>query len=724
MAPKIVTFFSNKGGVGKTTLAINTAISLYKSGKKVLLIDFDLKAPLDMAKMISGLKPNKSLVDLVSVWDKVKENKDIISSFFSRVNPNLSFIPALISLRTVSHLKPLYVESILNKLKSFDYDFIIIDGGKDLTDISISIFDHSNSIFLVVTPDILSVYQTQWVLDTFQSLGFPLAMVKLILNRAESKGGVSLQEMKILLPGGIFAQIPSDGRAAGIALNKGTPIVEDSPKSKLSIALNEMAVGMINKKDIYIAHKKLSELRVNKDKSVTDEPDLWTKLGLVEKPKKVDLETEEDLIIAVKKRVHKRLIEKMELKRLPVEVLTLDQKKFQHLKADAEKIVANLLAEETGSFISSFEVRRKLTKEIIDEALALGPLEDLIKDPVITEIMVNNKDQIYVERHGRIELTSKKFTSNEQVRIIIERILAPLGRRIDESSPYVDARLPDGSRVNAIIHPLSLTGPTLTIRKFAKQRLVMKDLTEKLGSLTPTMSEFLEASVEARKNILVSGGTGSGKTTFLNILSACISEKERIVTIEDSAELKLDQAHWIRLESRPPNIEGRGEITIRDIFRNTLRMRPDRIIVGECRGREVIDMLQAMNTGHDGSMTTLHANSTHDVLIRLDSMILMSGVELPIRAIREMIASALDLIVHTARLSDGSRKIIQITEVVGMLDETHIDLKDIFSFRQTGLDQDRNVKGHFTATGYIPSFYSDMRARGLDLPREIFTPVD
>ncbi len=724
MAPKIVTFFSNKGGVGKTTLAVNTAISLYKSGKKVLLIDLDLKAPLDMAKMISGLEPKKSLVDLVSVWDKVKENKDIISSFFSRVNPNLSFIPALLSLKTVSHLKPLYVESILNKLKSFDYDFIIIDGGKDLTDISISIFDHSNSIFLVVTPDILSVYQTQWVLDTFQSLGFPLSMVKLILNRAESKGGVSLQEMKILLPGGIFAQIPSDGRAAGIALNKGTPVVEDSPKSKLSIAINEMAAGMIDKEDIYIAHKKLSELRVNKDKSVTDEPDLWTKLGLVEKPEKVDLETEEDLIIAVKKRIHKRLIEKMELKRLPVEVLTLDQKKFRHLKADAEKIVANLLEEETGSFISSFEVRRKLTKEIIDEALALGPLEDLIKDPVITEIMVNNKDRIYVERHGRIELTSKKFTGNEQVKIIIERVLAPLGRRIDESSPYVDARLPDGSRVNAIIHPLSLTGPTLTIRKFAKQRLIMKDLTDKLGSLTPAMSEFLEASVEARKNILVSGGTGSGKTTFLNILSACISEEERIVTIEDSAELKLNQAHWIRLESRPPNIEGRGEITIRDIFRNTLRMRPDRIIVGECRGREVIDMLQAMNTGHDGSMTTLHANSTHDVLIRLDSMILMSGVELPIRAIREMIASALDLIVHTARLSDGSRKVVQITEVVGMLDETHIDLKDIFSFRQTGLDQDRKVKGHFSATGYIPSFYSDMRAKGLDLPREIFTPTE
>ncbi|MDD4955440.1 MAG: CpaF family protein, partial [Candidatus Omnitrophica bacterium] len=319
---------------------------------------------------------------------------------------------------------------------------------------------------------------------------------------------------------------------------------------------------------------------------------------------------------------------------------------------------------------------------------------------------------------------SKKFTSNEQVRIVIERILAPLGRRIDESVPYVDARLPDGSRVNAIIAPLSLTGPTLTIRKFARQRWTIDDLINRFASLTPDMALFLEAAVKSRKNILVSGGTGSGKTTFLNILSACIPERERIVTIEDSAELKLSQTHWIRLEARPPNIEGKGEITIRDLFRNTLRMRPDRILVGEVRGREVLDMLQAMNTGHDGSMSTIHANSTHDVLIRLDSMILMAGVELPIRAIREQVASAIHVIVQTARLSDGSRKVTGITEVVGMLDETHVNLQDIFVYRQTGVDQDGNVIGYFTPLGYIPTFYDEIRARGVDLSREIFVPKD
>jgi pilus assembly protein CpaF len=283
----------------------------------------------------------------------------------------------------------------------------------------------------------------------------------------------------------------------------------------------------------------------------------------------------------------------------------------------------------------------------------------------------------------------------------------------------VDARLPDGSRVNAIIPPLSLTGPSLTIRKFRKERYKIQDLVD-LKTLNPAMAEFIKACVVSRKNMIVSGGTGSGKTTVLNILSEFIPENERIVTIEDAAELKLHQEHWVRLESRSPNIEGKGAITIRDLFRNTLRMRPDRIIIGECRGLETLDMLQAMNTGHDGSMTTIHANSTHDVLSRLDSMILMSGVELPIRAIREMVASAVDMIVHTARLSDGTRKVLQVTEIAGMKDEVHIDLRDIFIFKQTGIDNHGNILGDFQPTGYVPSFIEDIRMRGIALPDNIF----
>jgi Flp pilus assembly CpaF family ATPase len=578
-------------------------------------------------------------------------------------------------------------------------------------------------INLILTPDILSVYQTQWLMDTLQSVGFPLTMTKVILNRAESKGSITWQEIKALLPTEIIALIPSDGKAVGIAVNRGIPLVIDNIQCRFSQAVQKLVKDLIERKDIYISHKVLSEVRISKEPFEGEEA-FWQRVGVMERMEKTMLLEEEDQIIKFKRKVHEQLIEELDLKRVQIEMYAASAEKMNELRAKAEKIVSNVITKEAGGFISSTEIRRKITKEIVEEALGLGPLEDLLKDPVVTEIMVNNKDQVYVEKFGKLELTPRKFTSNEQVRIVIERILAPLGRRIDESVPYVDARLPDGSRVNAIISPLSLTGPTLTIRKFAKQRWTIDDLINRFASLTPDMSLFLQAAVASRKNILVSGGTGSGKTTFLNILSEFIPETERIVTIEDAAELKLHQTHWVRLESRPPNIEGKGEITIRDLFRNTLRMRPDRIIVGEVRSREVLDMLQAMNTGHDGSMSTIHANSTHDVLIRLDSMILMSGVELPIRAIREQVASAIHIIVQTARLSDGSRKVTAITEVVGMLDETHVNLQDMFVYRQTGVDKEKNVIGYFTPLGYIPTFYDEIRARGIDLSREIFVPKD
>jgi pilus assembly protein CpaF len=428
-------------------------------------------------------------------------------------------------------------------------------------------------------------------------------------------------------------------------------------------------------------------------------------------------EKEEDEIIELKKRVHRKLIEKLDLKHLEIDMS--DPAKANQIREKTERIISSALTEETGVFISSFEIRKKLVKEISDEALGLGPLEDLVADSEISDILVNNKNQIYIEKHGKIELSPKRFLSNDQVRQVIERIIAPLGRRIDESVPMVDARLPDGSRVNAIIPPLSLTGPTLTIRKFGRERLNIDDLL-RLNTLTEPIRDFLRACIAVRKNIIVSCGTGSGKTTVLNVLSAFIPPNERIITLEDAAELKLKQEHWVRLESRPPNVEGRGMITIRDLFRNSLRMRPDRIIIGECRGGETLDMLQAMNTGHDGSLTTIHANSTQDVLVRMDSMILMSGVELPIRAIREMIASAIDIIVHTARLSDGSRKIIQITELAGMKDEVHIELQDVFLFRQTGTDSEGRVIGNFRATGYLPSFLDEIKVKGIPLSEDVF----
>lgn len=363
--------------------------------------------------------------------------------------------------------------------------------------------------------------------------------------------------------------------------------------------------------------------------------------------------------------------------------------------------------------------RQRLIQQILDEILGFGPITPLLNDPDINEVMVNGPRQIYVERKGKLELVPITFYDDQHVLHIIEKIVAPLGRRIDESQPMVDARLPDGSRVNAIIPPLALNGPTLTIRKFAKDPFKVEDLI-RFGTLTQEMAKFLEACVNSRLNIIVSGGTGSGKTTTLGVLSGYIPEDERIITIEDAAELQLRQAHVVTLETRPPNIEGKGAITIRDLVRNSLRMRPERIIVGEVRSGEALDMLQAMNTGHDGSLTTGHANTPRDMLSRLETMVLMAGMELPIRAIREQISSAIDLIVQQSRLRDGSRRITHITEVLGMEGDV-IVLQDIFRFEQTGVDKQGKVLGYFRATGIRPHFMEKLLAAGQTLPENLFS---
>jgi pilus assembly protein CpaF len=365
--------------------------------------------------------------------------------------------------------------------------------------------------------------------------------------------------------------------------------------------------------------------------------------------------------------------------------------------------------------------RMRLFEAISAEILGFGPIEPLLNDDSVSEIMVNGPNQVYIERNGRLVLSEVVFTDDDHVMRVIDRIVSPLGRRIDESSPMVDARLPDGSRINAIIPPISLVGPVLTIRKFARDPLTTDDLI-RFGTMTPEMVVFLEACVKARLNIVVSGGTGSGKTTTLNLLSSFIPEDERIVTIENAAELQLRQDHVVTLESRPANIEGRGEISIRDLVINSLRMRPERIVVGECRGGESLDMLQAMNTGHDGSMTTAHSNSPRDTLARLETMVLMAGVELPVRAIREQIAAAVDLIVHQSRLKDGSRKITHVTEVQGMEGDV-IVLQDIFDYEQTGMENGR-VVGRLKPTGIRPKFMTRFESSNIYLPPNIFGAND
>jgi pilus assembly protein CpaF len=418
---------------------------------------------------------------------------------------------------------------------------------------------------------------------------------------------------------------------------------------------------------------------------------------------------------AIRKQIHDELVRRLELKRLTAS--RINEKDLR----DRVQATIHAIVQDVQARLPAGVEQEQLAREVFDEAVGLGPLEVLLADNDVTEIMVNGPEQIYVERAGKIQLSERTFMDEESVLAVIERIVAPIGRRIDESQPYVDARLPDGSRVNAIIHPLSLSGPCLTIRKFSREPFRVDDLI-KFGTMPRPVADFLKACVRLRRNIVVSGGTGSGKTTLLNVVSSYIPDTERIITIEDAAELRLSQRHVIRLEARPPNIEGRGAVSIRDLVRNALRMRPDRIVVGECRSGEALDMLQAMNTGHEGSLTTVHANTPRDVISRLETMVLMSGMDLPVRAIREQIGAAIHLIVHIARFSDGARKVARITEVVG-LEGDQITMQDIFQYRQTGVDAQGKVQGRFEPTGSVPTFVEDLAARGLSIDHRMFDPT-
>jgi septum site-determining protein MinD len=720
---QVISVFSIKGGVGRTFISTNLAACLAQKFKnKVLLLDVDLSLPGDTVRTLD-LKPKKALVNLSPNWQSGNYESSLLHDCILPYSKGkFDVLPTILTTRERQLIDEKFMSRILNDLNK-EYEFIVIDVGRSLNKLLISLFEHTNLILVVVNPDILSVYQAKEAIDILQSFYFPLKMMKAVLNRAESQGGVAWREVKEALQCEIIARIPSEGKIVGSALNRRIPVVLDTPRCRASNALGKLAEDLLANPSFFVSHKELKGIftahpLAEETKYLEAEKPAGLELfSLKRQPSVTEKKSREDKIDGLKQRVHRRIIEELDLRKM--DLLLGDKTKIDDLRQRTMKIISNALTKEAGALISTREERECLIKEITDEALAYGPLEDLIKDPDVTDIMVNNKNQIYVEKHGRLELTNKRFVSNQQVRQIIERIIAPLGRRVDESVPMVDARLPDGSRVNAIIPPLSLTGPTLTIRKFGSERLKISDLV-KLDTLNDTMVEFLRACVLSRKNIIVSGATGSGKTTVLNVLSEFVLDRERVVTIEDAAELKLHHQHWVRLESRPPNIEGKGSISVRELFRNSLRMRPDRIIIGECRGSESLDMLQAMNTGHDGSMTTIHANSTQDVLSRLDSLILMSGIEIPLRAIREMISSAINMIVHTARLSDGSRRVIQISEITGMLDEIHIGIKDIFAFKQLSVNEQGKIQGEYRPTGARPTFLEDIRKRGIPLSDDIF----
>ena len=413
----------------------------------------------------------------------------------------------------------------------------------------------------------------------------------------------------------------------------------------------------------------------------------------------------------LKGRIHQELLNRLNLERL-----TRTQR--DEAEPELRNVIVSILERETESTPLSLYERENLVHEVLNELFGLGPLEELLADPDVSDILVNRFDQVYIEKNGRLEDTSVMFRDDKHLMQIIERIVSSVGRRIDESTPMADARLADGSRVNAIIPPLALDGPSLSIRRFRTDKLGADDLVA-FNALTQPMLDFLKAAVNSRMNIVVSGGTGAGKTTFLNVLSSFISDKERIVTVEDAAELVLRQRHVVRLETRPPNIEGKGAVAARHLVINALRMRPDRIVVGEVRGEEALDMLQAMNTGHDGSLTTVHANSVRDALYRLDTMVAMANLNIPERAIRQQIASAVDILVHVSRLSDGTRKVTGVAEITGMEGET-VSIQDIFEFERIGLTKDGLVKGRFRATGVRPKCNAKLAASGSELPMDMF----
>jgi pilus assembly protein CpaF len=683
---KTVAVYSGSGGVGKTLVASNLAVSLHQQDSgRVLFIDAGHPMPGESLASV-GLERAKALGEMAPILGRL--TPEIFASYLMTTPSGMAVLP-LVGDVLQSRLVTPELWARMMDLAGAAFDNIVIDMQSGVGMLTQPVLDRSDYVCVVGEPTPVGVLRTRFCCDYLRSLQFPQTSMLFVLNRVPSRGGVALDQVEHIVGMQPFITLPDDAEPLATAAAKSLSVLQAVPRHAIARNLDRLGreVTTLGLRNIAIAPSEAPPQR-NTD----------------------------DEIRELKLKVHHRLVDEIDVKKADLSYLQ-DPIKLQEVRTRAESLILKLLEEE-GAHAFSREVRRRVLKEVLDEALGLGPLEDLLADPLVTEIMVNRFDQIYVERAGKIEQTTVKFLANDQLRGVIERIVAPLGRRIDEKVPMVDARLKDGSRVNAIIPPLALKGPALTIRKFAKRKLLVADLIA-YGSLTEQMATFLGAAVEARMNVVISGGTGSGKTTLLNVLGSFIPTDERIITIEDAAELQLPQDHVISLESRPANIEGEGAITIRDLVRNALRMRPDRIVVGECRAGEALDMLQAMNTGHDGSLTTLHANTPRDALARLETLALMAGLDLPSRAIRDQIGSAINLIVQQSRLQDGSRRITHITEVTGQEGDV-FTTADIFVFRQTGMAPDGKIYGQFVPTGYVPGFIDTLSKRGIKVPREIF----
>jgi pilus assembly protein CpaF len=716
-AGHIIAVVGGKGGVGKSVFAANLALTLCLDRKiTVAAVDADAQGSGDL-NLIFGFKDNKNIGnDLIE--GKIRPG-DTLKKIMSQVSvggaaSQTYSLQLLQNLERVIDIPDEKMDIALRALKS-TFPATVIDCGSRLEGGLIKVLEHASVILVVTNPEILVLNQTKKILEKIQTLLFPPDFVKLVLNKFTPNNPYNGPFLEQTLKRQVISIIPEEVELARTALGKGQPMVTLAPNSASTRAFvqlgRQLFEGRILDKLASMQKPKLaaSAQQAQNEKVVAIKAP--TRSGFGREP--------QDPRSRFKLLIHDQLVDKMDLKKEQLN-RQLDEAKKLELRDKAMKIVTEVVGKEDHPW-KSREESAKLVKEVLDEALGLGPLEDLLADKTVTEIMVNRADLIYIEKLGRNTKSPVVFSSNVQVMAAIERIVNPLGRRIDEKTPYVDARLPDGSRVHAIIPPLSIDGPMITIRKFPEKRLGPEDFI-KFGSMTPEIADFLRTCIEGRLNVLISGGTGSGKTSLLNVLSSFIPASERILTVEDAAELSLAQEHVGRLETRPANIEGAGAVTIRDLVRQTLRMKPDRVIIGEVRGGEALDMLQAMNTGHDGSMATVHANNPRDALARLETLVLMAGMELPAKAIREQISSAIHVIVQQARLADGSRKITHVTEVAGMQGDV-ITTQDIFVFKQTSIDKDRKIIGKHVATGFIPKFVEKIEAHGGKIPRGIFKAV-
>ena len=699
MAGHIISIIGGKGGVGKSVFAANLAFAYAEEVKaKIMLFDFDQQAAGDLS-LITGIKSKKNLKEL-SDFQGVIDPKTFPT--FVSLQGNVSFVSMPAEKLLAESVS---IEGMGKTLKTITnlYPITIIDVGSELNPLALKALEYSTLIFLVTTPDILAVSQGRRINQELITSLFPKDMVQVILNNYEKGHPVTPELVSKNLGKPIFTLINKDEKTCVDALNKSQVIMNVAKGSLYAKAVTECVRKLIQKNVL----KTLEALVKPNDASSKKSTEASNSDG--------EKKSSHQPWIDLKSRIYKTLVDEMDMKANNDN----DPRAKLILREQTKKMVVELLnKEDVKGIINSREDLNQIVKEILDEALALGPLEDLLADKECSEIMVCGPYKIFYEKSGKVKKSDITFTNDRQVLNVIERIVAPIGRRIDEKTPYVDARLANGSRVHAIIPPSAIDGCTITIRKFPENRITYKDLV-KFGSMTQEMADFLRIAVEGKRNIVVSGGTGSGKTTLINVLAGFIPSNERIITCEDSAELSLPQDHIVRLETRPPSLDGQGAIDIRCLVKQTLRMRPDRILVGECRGGETLDMLQAMGTGHDGSMTTVHSNNPRECIGRLETLVQYAGTALSPKSIREMIASSVHIIVQQSRLEDGSRKVTHITELGGMQGDV-VTLQDIFLFKQEGFDNKGKIKGKHQSSGFIPKFIESLERKGYNIPMGIF----